>query len=110
MFHRHPFLSLCTFVYLGFVGWVTLTPASEAPIPLAFAVRVGVHAGCGVAVHFPLRRNPGAKSPGPASFQMGELSRAQTGDRIEPAVRAHGGGDGLHAAGAIAERLRPAAD
>jgi VanZ family protein len=40
MFHRHPFLSLCTFVYLGFVGWVTLTPASEAPIPLAFAVRV----------------------------------------------------------------------
>jgi VanZ family protein len=40
MFHRHPFLSLVTFAYLGFVGWVTLTPAANAPIPLAFAVRV----------------------------------------------------------------------
>lgn len=40
MFHRHPFLSLVTFAYLGFVGWVTLTPASSAPIPLALAVRV----------------------------------------------------------------------
>ena len=27
MFHRHPFLSLLTFLYLGFVGWLTLTPA-----------------------------------------------------------------------------------
>lgn len=26
MFHRHPFLSLATFAYLGFVGWLTLTP------------------------------------------------------------------------------------
>jgi len=40
MFHRHPFLSLVTFAYLGFVGWVTLTPAANAPIPLALAVRV----------------------------------------------------------------------
>jgi len=40
MFHRHPFLSLVTFAYLGFVGWVTLTPAASAPIPLKLAVRV----------------------------------------------------------------------
>ena len=26
MFHRYPFLSLLTFAYLGFVGWLTLTP------------------------------------------------------------------------------------
>lgn len=26
MFHRHPFLSLLTFAYLGGVGWLTLTP------------------------------------------------------------------------------------
>jgi len=26
MFRRHPFLSLATFAYLGFVGWVTLGP------------------------------------------------------------------------------------
>lgn len=26
MFHRHPFLSLVTFAYLGFVAWLTLTP------------------------------------------------------------------------------------
>ena len=26
MFHRHPFLSITTFAYLGFVGWVTLGP------------------------------------------------------------------------------------
>lgn len=26
MFHRHLFLSLATFVYLGFVAWLTLTP------------------------------------------------------------------------------------
>jgi glycopeptide antibiotics resistance protein len=29
MFLRHPILSLATFVYLGVVGWVTLTPATE---------------------------------------------------------------------------------
>ncbi len=40
MFHRHPFLSLLTFAYMGFVGMVTLTPASSAPIPVGFAVRV----------------------------------------------------------------------
>lgn len=40
MFHRHPFLSLVTFAYLGFVGWVTLTPASRAPIPLGLATRI----------------------------------------------------------------------
>ena len=26
MFRRHPFLSLATFVYLGFVAWITLGP------------------------------------------------------------------------------------
>lgn len=26
MLHRHPFLSVITVVYLGFVGWMTLTP------------------------------------------------------------------------------------
>jgi len=26
MFRRHPYLSLTTFAYLGFVGWVTLGP------------------------------------------------------------------------------------
>lgn len=31
MFHRHPFLSLLTFAYLGFVALVTLTPASDQP-------------------------------------------------------------------------------
>jgi VanZ family protein len=40
MFHRHPLLSFGTFVYMGFLGWVTLTPASSAPIPLALAARV----------------------------------------------------------------------
>jgi glycopeptide antibiotics resistance protein len=29
--HRHPFLSAVTGAYLAFVGWVTLTPGSEAP-------------------------------------------------------------------------------
>jgi glycopeptide antibiotics resistance protein len=29
VFHRHPFLSLLTFAYVGFVAWVTLTPASD---------------------------------------------------------------------------------
>jgi VanZ family protein len=40
VFHRHPFLSLLTFAYLGFVGLVTLTPASEQPDYSAFAARV----------------------------------------------------------------------
>lgn len=31
MFHRHPFLSLASFAYLGFVGWMTLTPGSGMP-------------------------------------------------------------------------------
>jgi glycopeptide antibiotics resistance protein len=31
MLHRHPFLSVVTLAYLGFVGWLTLTPASAAP-------------------------------------------------------------------------------
>ena len=38
MFHRHPFLSLVTFAYLGLVGLVTLTPSTTSPVP--FAVRV----------------------------------------------------------------------
>lgn len=40
MFHRHPFLSLVTFAYLGFIGMVTLTPSTSAPIPIGFVVRV----------------------------------------------------------------------
>jgi glycopeptide antibiotics resistance protein len=40
MFHRHPFLSLVTFAYMGFVGLVTLTPESRAPIPIGLVVRV----------------------------------------------------------------------
>ena len=40
MFHRHPFLSLMTFAYMGFVGMVTLTPAASAPIPVGLVVRV----------------------------------------------------------------------
>lgn len=40
MFHRHPFLSLLTFAYLGFVGWVTLTPAAEQRDYSALAERV----------------------------------------------------------------------
>jgi VanZ family protein len=40
MFHRHPFLSLLSFAYLGFVGMVTLTPETRAPIPIGLAVRV----------------------------------------------------------------------
>ncbi len=40
MFHRHPLLSLVTFVYLGFVGWVTLTPGSVAPTGSDVVLRV----------------------------------------------------------------------
>jgi VanZ family protein len=40
VFHRHPFLSLTTFAYMGFVGLVTLTPESRAPIPIGLVVRV----------------------------------------------------------------------
>jgi glycopeptide antibiotics resistance protein len=38
--HRHPFLSLVTLAYLAFVGWVTLTPGSEAPTSSALVMRV----------------------------------------------------------------------
>lgn len=40
VFHRHPFLSLLTFAYLGFVGLVTLTPSSEQPDYSELAARV----------------------------------------------------------------------
>lgn len=40
MFHRHPFLSLMTFAYMGFIGMVTLTPSASAPIPVGLAIRV----------------------------------------------------------------------
>lgn len=40
MFHRHPFLSLMTFAYVGFVGLVTLTPSTNAPIPFALVTRI----------------------------------------------------------------------
>lgn len=40
MLHRHPFLSLVTLVYLGFVGLVTLTPGSEQPDYSWWAARV----------------------------------------------------------------------
>jgi glycopeptide antibiotics resistance protein len=38
--HRHPFLSLLTVLYLGFVGLVTLTPGSEQPDYSWWAARV----------------------------------------------------------------------
>jgi glycopeptide antibiotics resistance protein len=38
--HRHPFLSLVTGAYLAFVGWVTLTPGSEAPTQSDLVLRV----------------------------------------------------------------------
>jgi glycopeptide antibiotics resistance protein len=38
--HRHPFLSVVTLTYLAFVGWVTLTPASDAPTQSDLVLRV----------------------------------------------------------------------
>jgi VanZ family protein len=38
--HRHPFLSLATIAYLAFVGWVTLTPGSDAPTQSDLVLRV----------------------------------------------------------------------
>jgi len=38
--HRHPFLSLLTLLYLGFVALVTLTPGSDQPDYFALADRV----------------------------------------------------------------------
>lgn len=40
MLHRHPFLSLVTLGYLGFVGWVTLTPGEAAPTSSELVLRV----------------------------------------------------------------------
>src|SRR4029079_3036371 len=40
MLHRHPFLSVLTIAYLAFVGWVTLTPGSEAPTRSDLVMRV----------------------------------------------------------------------
>lgn len=40
MLHRHPFLSLLTLLYLGFVGLVTLTPGSGQPDYYDLAGRV----------------------------------------------------------------------
>ena len=40
MLHRHPFLSVLTLAYLGFVGLVTLTPASTQPDYTGLAARV----------------------------------------------------------------------
>ncbi len=40
MLHRHPFLSLVTLAYLAFVGWVTLTPGSDAPTQSDLVLRV----------------------------------------------------------------------
>jgi glycopeptide antibiotics resistance protein len=37
--HRHPFLSVVTLAYLAFVGWVTLTPGSEAPTQSELVLR-----------------------------------------------------------------------
>jgi len=38
--HRYPFLSVVTLAYLAFVGWVTLTPASQAPTQSELVLRV----------------------------------------------------------------------
>ncbi|MBL0747843.1 VanZ family protein [Nocardioides baculatus] len=40
MLHRHPFLSLLTLLYVGFVGLVTLTPGSDTPDYYDLAARV----------------------------------------------------------------------
>ncbi len=40
MLHRHPLLSLLTLFYLGFVGLVTLTPASQQPDYASLAGRI----------------------------------------------------------------------
>lgn len=40
MLHRHPFLSLLTLLYLGFVGLVTLTPGNDQPDYAGLAQRV----------------------------------------------------------------------
>ena len=40
MLHRHPFLSVVTIAYLAFVGWVTLTPAADAPTQSDLVLRV----------------------------------------------------------------------
>ena len=40
MLHRHPFLSLLTLVYLGFLGLITLTPGSEQPDYQGLAGRI----------------------------------------------------------------------
>ena len=40
MLHRHPFLSVVTLAYLAFVGWVTLTPESDAPTQSDLVLRV----------------------------------------------------------------------
>jgi len=38
--HRHPFLSVLTLAYLGFVGLVTLTPGTDQPDYAGLATRV----------------------------------------------------------------------
>jgi glycopeptide antibiotics resistance protein len=38
--HRHPFLTFVTLAYLAFVGWVTLTPESDAPTQSELVLRV----------------------------------------------------------------------
>ena len=38
--HRHPFLSLLTLLYLGFVGLVTLTPGQDQPDYSSLAGRI----------------------------------------------------------------------
>ena len=40
MLHRHPFLSLLTLLYLGFLGLITLTPGSEQPDYQGLAARI----------------------------------------------------------------------
>lgn len=43
MFHRHPFLSLVTFAYLAFVGWLTLTPHPIGNGALVLRVLTALH-------------------------------------------------------------------
>lgn len=40
MLHRHPFLSLLSLAYLGFIGLVTLTPGSDQPDYQGLAGRI----------------------------------------------------------------------
>ena len=71
MLHRHPFLSLLTLLYLGFVGLVTLTPGQEQPDYAGLAGRV--------LARLVLERGP------PCLARMTSSVRASTSSAVAPA-------------------------